>query len=201
MPDTDLWQLLCEQNFIRRNMIRSWNNQSNLKNFSPEIYENEDDGGDHESEKPFSATGVVAWEAIMDKVRNSPDSAYLLWRFLTEYFIKSYNAGLEEKSVQCKFCRKTHEYYPSIWLKAVRSNKWIRDSDSRFRADASSLAKLLREKGWDLGSLENPFTLKLLTAINVSPSDLRLELITGNPEARDALVSTMTELHQITDGT
>ena len=200
MPDIDLWQVLCEQNFIRRNMIWDWTNQSNLKNFSPEIYENEDDGGDHESEETFSATGVIAWEAIMDRVRNSPDSAYLLWRFLTEYFIKLYNAGLEEKSVQCKFCGKIHKYYPFIWLKAVRSNKWIRDGDSRFRADASSLAKLLREKGWDLGSLENPPILKLLTAINVLPSDLRLELITGNPEARDALVSTMTELHQITGG-
>ena len=200
MPDLDLWQALCEQNFIRRNMIWNWNNQSNLRNFSPEIYEDEDDGGDHESEDTFSAVGILVWEAIMDKVRNSRDSAYFLWRFLTEYFIKSYNAGLEKKSVQCKFCRKIHEYYPSIWLKAVRSNKWIRDGDSRFRADASSLAKLLREKGWDLGSLENPPTVKLLTAINVSPSDLKLELITGNPEARDALVSTMTELHQVTGG-
>ena len=111
-----------------------------------------------------------------------------------------YNAGLEEKSAQCKFCRKTHKYYPSIWLKAIRSHKWIRDGDSRFHADAPSLAKLLREKGWDLRSLENPSTVKLLLAINVSPSDLRLELITGNPESRDTLVSTMTELHQITGG-
>ena len=111
-----------------------------------------------------------------------------------------YNASLEEKSAQCKFCRETHKYYPSIWLKAIRSHKWIRDGDSRFHADAPSLAKLLREKGWDLRSLENPSTVKLLLAINVSPSDLRLELITGNPESRDTLVSTMTELHQITGG-
>ena len=87
IPNPDLWEMLCKQNFVRRNMIRDWNNQINLKNFSPEIYENEDDGGDHESEETFSATSVVVWEAIMERVRNSRDSAYLLWRFLTEYFI------------------------------------------------------------------------------------------------------------------
>lgn len=204
IPDSDLWQMLCEQNFTRRNMIRRWDDLTDLKPFSPEIYENEDDGRDHESKDAFSAIGVVTSEAIMEKVRNSRDSAYLFWRFLiflTELIEeKTDGAYLDEKSVQCKFCGKIHKYYPSIWLKAVRSNKWIRDGDSRFHADAPSLAKLLREKGWDLGSLENPSTLKLLTAINVSPSDLRLELIAGDPETRDILVSTMTELHQITGG-
>ena len=205
IPDIDIWQMLCEQNFIRRNMIRRWDGLTDLKPFSPEIYENEDDGGDHESEDAFSAIVVVAWEPIMDRVRNSRDNAYLFWRFLTEYLIKyliekTGSANLEEKFAQCKFCGKIHKYYPSIWLKAVRTNKWIRDGGPRFRADAPSLAKLLREKGWDLGSLENPSTVKLLTAINVSPSDLRLELIAGNPEERDTLVSTMTELHQITGG-
>lgn len=201
---TDIWQMLCEQNLIRRNMIWCRHNQNNLKNFSSEIYENEDDGGDHESEEAFSAIDIVTWEAIMNRVRNSRDNAYLFWHFLTflTEFIgeKADGAYLDEKSAQCKFCGKIHKYYPLIWLKAVRSNKWIRDGDPRFRADAPSLAKLLREKGWNFGSLENPSTVKLLTAINVSPSDLRLELITGNPEARDALVSTMTELHQITGG-
>ena len=120
MPDTDLWQLLCEQNFIRRNMIWNLNNQSNLKNFSPEIYENEDDGSDHESEEVFSAVRVVAWEVIMDRARDSRDSAYLLWRFLTEYFIKLYNdkAGLKEKSVTPVDCvRKFITYYHmAAWL-------------------------------------------------------------------------------------
>ncbi len=201
IPDTDLWQMLCEQNFTRRNMIRRWNNLSDLKLFSPEIYENEDDGRDHESAEVFSPIGVVTWEAIMEKVRNSRDNAYLFWRFLTEYLIPMDNsASLAEKTAQCKSCGKSHRYYPSRWLKAVRSNKWIRQGDLRFHADAQSLANLLREKGWNLRSLENPFTVKLLSAINVSPSDLRLELITGNPESRDTLVSTMTELHQITGG-
>ena len=201
IPDTGLWQMLCEQNFVRRHMVWRLNNQSNLKNFSPEIYENEDDGRDHESEETFFAIRVVAWEAIMEKVRNSRDNAYLFWRFLIEYLIPRDNGvSLEEKTAQCKSCGKIHKYYLSIWLKAVRSNKWIRQGDLRFHADAQSLANLLREKGWKLHSLETPTTVKLLNAIDIPPSDLRFELITGNPEARDALVNTMTELHQITGG-
>ena len=206
IPDPDLWQKLCEQKFIRKNMILWYRNQSNLKDYSPEIYEHDDDGKDHKSKETFSALGIEAWDAIMDRVsesgENSRDNAYLLWRFLTEYLNPKVNAkDLEETTARCKSCEKPHKYYPSKWLKAIRS-KWIRDSNSgsRLPTDASSLAKLLREKGWDLRSLQNPSTVKLLTAINVSPSDLRFELITENPEARDTLVSTMTELHQITGG-
>ena len=163
--------------------------------FSPEVYENEEDEGNHEPEGRFSATEVVEWDAIMDRVRNSQERAPRFWRFVTEYLIKKDDEGLDGGFAKCKSCGKQHKYYPAAWLRAVRSNKWIRQGDLRFRADASSLAKLLRNK-WQLSSLnENPSVVKLLKALDIPQSDLRLEFIAEDQEKRDEVIDLATTLY------
>ena len=197
MPKLDLWKQLDKQNLIKsENVIRNCDTDVvDFRLFSPEVYENEEDEGNHESEISFSATEVVEWDAIMDRVRNSQERGPLFWRFITEYVIKKDSAGLEEGGAKCKSCGKCHKYYPAAWLRAVRSNKWIRQGDLRFRADASSLAKLLRNK-WQLSSLnENPDVVKLLKVLDISQSDLRLEFVAEDKEKRDEVINLATTLY------
>ena len=202
LPDPDVWRMLDAEKFIRWNMIIRGDNTGVLNWFSPDVYEDTEDQGDHTTMDTFSWTKVVGWEEIMSRVTKSPVRARLFWRFLTEWLIKEDVQSLEAKKAKCEFCGEgiMHKYYPAVWLKAVRRKRWIRQGNLYVRADAQSLANLLREKGLELRSLEDPVTVKLLKAIDVPLSDLKFELITGSPEARNALVSTMTELHQITGG-
>ena len=197
MPKLDLWNRLDEQHFIKsKNVIRNCDTDVvDFRLFSPEVYEDEEDEGNHEPESPFPATEVVEWEALMERVRNSQERGLLFWQFVTEYLIKKDSAALEERHARCKSCGKHHKYYPAAWLRAVRSNKWIRHGDSRFRADASSLSKLLRNK-WQLGSLnENPDVVKLLKALDIPESDLRLEFIAEDKEKRDEVIHLATTLY------
>ena len=205
LPDPNMWRMLDAEKFIRWNMIIRGDNSDNIRVlnlFSPDVYEDAEDQGEHTTADTIPWTAVVGWEEIMIRVTKSPVRAHLFWRFLTEWLIKEDVQSLESKEAKCEFCGDgiMHKYYPAVWLKAVRKNRWIRQGSLSLRADAQSLANLLRENGLELRSLEDPITVKLLNAINILPSDLRFELITGNPESRDTLVSTMTELHQITGG-
>ena len=55
-----------------------------------------------------------------------------------------------------------------------KKKPWIRDGTPRHLPEAEHLAKLLREKGWELSSLnDNPDVGKLLKAMNVDQSALK----------------------------
>ncbi len=168
----DAWKELDNRHLIKSEEIIIDDNSDDLKLFSPEVYEDEDDKKNHEIDIPLDTTGILEWNEIMRNARSNRDNSYLFWRFLTEYIIKKDSLGLEEKSVKCTSCDKYHKYYPAAWLKAVRSNKWIRLGDPHFRADASSLANLLQNK-WELRLLENPSVSNLLQAMSVDPAALK----------------------------
>ena len=168
----DAWKELDNRHLIKSEKIIIDDKSDDLKLFSPEVYEDEDDKKNHEIDMPFYTTDILEWNEIMRNARSNRDNSYLFWRFLTEYIIKKDSLGLEEKSVKCKSCDKYHKYYPAAWLRAVRSNKWIRLGDPRFRADAPSLANLLQNK-WELRLLENPGVCNLLQAMSVDPAALK----------------------------
>ncbi len=169
----DAWKELDNRHLIKSERVIIDGESDDFKFFSPEVYENEDDKKDHEANTPFPTTDVLEWNEIMRNARSNRDNSYLFWRFLTEYLIKEDRLGFEEKEVMCSVCRKTHKYYSAKWLKAVRSNKWIRLGDPHFPAEPSSLANLLRDR-WDMSSLnQNPDIGELLKAINVDPSALK----------------------------
>ena len=168
----DAWKELDNRHLIKSEKIIIDDKSDDLKLFSPEVYEDEDDKKIHEIDMPFWTTDVLEWNEIMRNARSNRDNSYLFWRFLTEYIIKKDNLGLEEKSVKCTSCDKYHKYYPAAWLRIVRSNKWIRLGDPHFRADAPSLANLLQNK-WELRLLENPGVRNLLQAMSVDPAALK----------------------------
>ena len=172
--------------------------ETDLKLLSPEVY---GDDKDHETNETIAgATDFVERVAIMDRVRNSRERAYLFWRFLTEWLIKMDNQYLEVEKAKCNSCGEDifHEYHLAAWLEPVRNNLWIQNNKDkrRFNPNAYELARLLRDNGWKLNSLdENPDAAKLLEAIDVSPSDLRLEFIAEDKEKRDDLINLATTLY------
>ena len=170
--EPDAWKELDNRHLIKSERIIIDDESDDFKLFSPEVYEDEDDKKVHEANTPFPITDVLEWNEIMRNARGNQDNSYLFWRFLTEYIIKKDSLGLEEKSVKCTSCDKYHKYYPAAWLRTVRSNKWIRLGDPRFRADAPSLANLLQNK-WELRLLESPGVPNLLQAMSVDPAALK----------------------------
>ena len=194
-PET--WKQLDEQGFIRWGMIIQ-RAVADLKLLSPEVSE---DKQDHKTAEPIiGVTDFVERVAVMDRVRNTRDRAYLFWRFLTEWLIKADSQYLEVKTATCNSCEGdiSHEYHMAAWLEPVRNNLWIHnDKDKqRFNPNARELARLLRDYGWKLNSLdENSDAAKLLEAIGVTPSDLRLEFIADDEEKRDILINTATTLY------
>ena len=168
----DAWKELDNRHLIKSERVIIDGESDDFKLFSPEVYEDEDDKKVHEANTPFPTTDVLEWNEIMRNARGNQDNSYLLWRFLTEYLIKEDRPNLEEKGARCNICGKTHKYYPAKWLKAVRSNKWIRLGDPRFPAEPSSLANLLQNK-WELRLLENPDVRELLQAMSIDPAALK----------------------------
>ena len=197
VPDLDTWRMLSKRGLIRVDMITT------RKKYVSEFRDETLTADDHETVDPVEVTDIVDREEIMRRVRDSRPRARLFWRFLTEWLIKKDVQGLQIEEATCK-CDDIHQYYQAAWLESVRKDRWIRiagKGDRRDHAKADSLAKLLRGSGWTLSSLnKNPSTVKLLEAININPSDLRLEFITENDEERNELVNSMTELHHVTQG-
>ena len=193
----EVWERLDEQGFIRWGMIIQ-RAVTDLKLLSPEVSE---DKQDHKTAEPIiSVTDFAERVAIMDRVRNTRERAYLFWRFLTEWLIKADSQYLEIRTAKCNSCEGdiSHAYHMAAWLEPVRNNLWIHnDKDKqRFNPNARELARLLRDNGWKINSLdENPDAVKLLKAISVTPSDLRLEFVADDEEKRDILINTATRLH------
>lgn len=191
LPDPDTWRMLNEQNLVRMDMIISRNEKVNFKDFSPE----EDlEDKDHRAVEPITVTDIVERVEIMERVSDSRPRAHLFWQFLTERIIREANQGLEFKDALCE-CGVNHKYSPAAWLMPVRNNKWIREKDKRSRANAQSLASLLRDSGWDPSSLnQNPAVVELLKAIGVSEFDLMREFVTESDEERTAQESVFTKI-------
>ena len=193
----EIWEQLDEEGFIRWNMIIQ-RDKTDLKLLSPEVY---GDDKDHETDETIAgATDFVERVAIMDRVRNKRERAYLFWRFLTEWLIKVDSQYLEVRKTKCNSCGEdiSHEYHLAAWLEPVRNNLWIQNNKDkrRFNPNAQELARLLRDNGWKVNSLdENPDAVKLLEAIGVTPSDLRLEFVADDQDKRDILINTATKLH------
>lgn len=191
IPDEAAWQKLARAGCVRVNVVIT-----RLTKVNKSILEHlPDDEENHRTTAEISVTDIVGRVDIMDQVRDSRPSAFLLWRFLTEWLIKEDVHGLNVKKVECE-CGEIHSYYQAAWLEQLRENAWIRlsNSDRRLRASANSLAELLRDNGWDPKNLnENPHAIKLLEAIGVSRFDLMVETIEVTPgEMDDKLINIMT---------
>lgn len=193
----EVWEQLDEQGCIRWNMIIP-SNKTDLKLLSPEVY---GDDKDHETDETIAgATDFAERVAIMDRVRNKRERGYLFWRFLTEWLIKADDQYLEVRTAKCNSCEDniSHEYHMAAWLEPVRNNLWIHnDKDKRrFNPNVQELARLLRDNGWKINSLdENPDIVKLLKAIGVTPSDLRLKFVADDEEKRDEVINLATTLY------
>ena len=197
LPEPDEWRKLNEKKFVRLDMdiIIRETKQVDFQDFCPKDELDESDDREHRTADCISVTDVAQLSGIMAPLRDNKKLAVLFWRFLTEWLMKKDAQGVEIKTAKCSICAECHEYYSAAWLKPVRDNHWVQ----RAPMTSKLLANLLRDTEWKLGSLDSD-AVKLLKAIGESPSDFRFEFMAGNLEERDAVVHTMTELHQAFGG-
>lgn len=195
----EAWEQLDQQSLIRKSMIIT-RNETDLKTLSPDINQDE---GTHETDHGITVTDIVEWQAVMKRVSNRWERGFLLWRFLTEWLIKEYGQDLEIQETLCTTCKETHEYYTAAWLMPVRNRNWIRleASDKRVRADTQSLARLLRNNGWESGSLsKNPAAIELLKAISVERFDLMRQLAAEDDDARVVMDNAFIDMLSTVEG-
>jgi hypothetical protein len=175
LHDPDAWEKLNEKKLVRMDMIIH-RSEMNLKALSPDPEVYEDNKREHKATHPISVTDIVELEkTLKEVVYDSRERGYKFWRFLTEWLVNKDIKGLEmvAEGALCG-CGKTHKYYPAGWVMLARKVNWIRDGTPRHLPEAEHLAKLLREKGWELSSLnENSGVGKLLKAMNVDQSTLK----------------------------
>ena len=184
-PETEVWQRLAEQNFVRKEVVLS--NDVHFGKFYPDHPLRE--GVEHSTVAPVSITDLWRRADIMERVRDSQARARLFWRFLTEWLSPKDIGGLEIKEAQC-LCGEEHRYYAAAWIEPLRESAWIRQgNDARTYATAQSLASLLRgSDAWNPNALEESSVAgKLLAAMGVSRLDLVRELVAGDEASRAAV--------------
>ena len=201
VSNSDTWRGLQEQSLVNMEICGSWSEggEVNLKAFSPDVDREE---GDHTPTVDTQTTDIVKRAQIMERVSNSRERAFLFWRFLTEWLVKSDIHALELKEASCT-CGETHRYYPGEWVMPVRNNRWIRgEGNRRVPATAESLASLLRDNGWNPNSLnQDPAVEKLLSAIGIKQFDLTREFVTeGDDEERHKQENILTDMLVATEG-
>ena len=200
IPDVDVWQILRRKGYVRTDVLV--NSDKSLGDFLPD--EPLPDG-EHKTDDVVALTDVIHLAkdkvGIMARVRNSRARARLFWRFLTEWLVTHDAEGLEHKTANC-VCGKSHAYFQAAWLVPVVRNHWVpQGNNTRDRATAQSLAKLLRGSGWTPNSLSDSSTaVKLLNAIRVTRFDLTRHFVVSDKESRSALDDTMTNILVSTGG-
>ena len=200
MPEADVWQLLSGQGCVRTTVLVNGNKAHG--DFLPDEPLAE---GEHKTVDTVALTDVVFLArdriGVMARVRDSQARARLFWRFLTEWLITRDSASLEAKTADCE-CGESHRYYPAMWLVPVVKNNWVpQGNDTRDRATAQSLARLLRGSGWTPNALgDNSTAPKLLEAIRVTRFDLMRHFVVSDEESRSALDDTMTNILVSTGG-
>ena len=189
VPDSETWDTLARMGFVRNGVIVK--DEVHLARFRPDDLSDEDD---HRTSERVPVTDVAFMTSadigIMARARQSRHRARLFWRFVTEWLIAKDPDGLEVCQASCVCDEKQHGYYPAEWLIPVSENRWVpfsaEGSRGARKADAQSLANLLRGSGWTPASLDNnPATLKLLDAIGVTQFDLTRSFMATTDEERE----------------
>ena len=205
LPDSDDWRKLNEKGIVRMDkdediITYEEAKKVNFKDFCPKDDDRLDqkDDTEHKTVNCIVVTNVKELSSIMAPLRDNPELAVKFWRFLTEWLIKKDAQGFKEETLECESCTTTHDKvvthkcYKAAWLKPVRDNQWIQ----RASPSPKSLANLLRRNESAIRDLsQNPDIDKLLDAIGVPPSDLRLALIAEDPVKRDAAVNFASEVY------
>lgn len=195
VSDSDVWQTLDEQGFLKRDVIIT--KEVYFRRFLPNEFLT--DYEEHKTTQQVTVTNIAFLTrddiGIMARVRQNQRLARTFWHFLTEWLILNDPKGLEINKADCD-CGNPHEYYPAEWLDRLVKNTWVpignRKSD---KATANSLAHLLRGSEWKLNSLnENPDVVKLLKAIGVTQFDLTREFLAEDPETRQKLDNVFTDI-------
>ena len=201
-PNSDIWQMLDEQGFLRKDVIIGKNVY--FDTFLPDEPLTDDE--EHKTAEQVNVTDVAFITrddiGIMARVRQSQRLARTFWRFLIEWLIVQDSKGLETNEAPCK-CGENHRYYPAEWLVPVVRNMWVPLGERRAnQATAKSLSGLFRGNGLETSTLhENCNSAKLLHAIGVRPSELVFEIMASDdPEARATLESTVTDIMVASDG-
>lgn len=128
---------------------------------------------EHRIRAEVSSLAYLQEEAgVMDLVRDSQERATKFLEFLLNILIHhdgSWNNSIEG---QCE-CQRTHKFYPSLWLYAVRRRLWVPvSSKNRRMADAESLAKLFELREDLQGKLMEEETSRFMNRLKVPITDI-----------------------------
>ena len=197
IPDPDIWQVLEERGFIRRDVIVQNRRKIRFETFLPHGPLTEEDT--HETEKEIIVSNIAFLMTkdigIIDRVRKSLPLARKFWRFLTEWLIVHDSERVKIINEACT-CKETHRCYPAEWLVPVVNRRWVPLGENKAdKVTAKSIANLLHDSGWDPGTLsENDPICNLLEAIGVPRFDLMRQTAAKDDITRVAVDNAFIEM-------
>lgn len=201
LDDPSVWSALDARGFVRSSVVYTHTQTVSFREFLPHEPLPEDEEGEleHKAHDAVEVTNVAFLTTrdigVLPRVRQSRKLGQLFWDFVTRWLADEDASGLYTQDLQC-VCGETHRYYPALWLTRIAGNKWVRlDGGSNDKANAHSLAQLVRDSEWSVELLRtNPAAVALLKALGVGVPDLLMELVTVNADERSALDEMIAEL-------
>ena len=201
LDDPSVWSALDALGFLRRSVLYTHPQTVSFREFLPDEPLPEDGEGEieHKVNDAVEVTNVAFLTTrdigVLPRVRQSRKLGQQFWDFVTRWLASEDTFGLHAQDLQC-VCGVTHRYYPALWLTRVAGNKWVRlDGGSNDKANAHSLAQLVRDSEWPVDLLRtSPQVVALLKTLGVGVPDLLMELVTADADERLVLDEMIAEL-------
>lgn len=186
----DKWNILETENLVLNNPLyreREKILEDDLDHLllSEEKLEEE---SDHEIIEDVEVSKIAFLEirdkGIIDTVRKSKEKARKFLRFLFEYTIEADSVWNSPFEFNCK-CGSKHRIFTAYWIAPLRKRAWVPVRKDKSEKPSSQYLALLLEGHKDLLQLcRQDKPLRLLTILNTSISELLMQVVAKDSEAR-----------------
>lgn len=196
MDSIDAWQTLEKKRVVRRDAIAI--EKAKFKEVLPDLDQDLHQASDEDGDeiKVTNVAFLTEDKGVIYRVQRKQERAQLFWRFVTEWLIEHDSSALESERITHCICDGEHCYLPARWIELLTSKSWIPTRGrTPEKATTESLGNLLKGSGWQqrLKHESNPKLFKLLKEMNISATDLMLNLVTSTPREREELTVLLME--------
>ena len=99
VPDTNAWQTLAQQSFVRTSVVMT--SDITITKFYPD-YPLSGEISEHRTSNPVTVTDFVGRSTIVERVRDSQERARVFWRFVTEWLVRESTESLDVEEADCE---------------------------------------------------------------------------------------------------
>lgn len=199
-PDEQLWVSVAKRGFVRLSPI--YETIDDIQDFVPDSTLTDD--ASHKSKIPVATMQIAFLReknvGLMDSARKSKSKCLTLFRFLSEYLIRSDDSWSEHPDVECE-CGKFHKCWRAGWVIPLKKNRWVYlDKNRSDLISVDSLARLLSDEREVVNLLSEGQGPAFLNELGVSAGDFLMRVVTTDEQERVTLTKSFIQIVQATGG-